>query len=63
MEFCVKTGAFVGVSFLSNPGIKNVAGETVAPVLMPEQPAPEKANAVANIANNRKLQFNLTCTV
>jgi hypothetical protein len=58
------TGALVaagGSAFIS-PGSKNVAGDTVAPVLMPEQPAPASVNNTS-IASRDKFQFNLTCPV
>jgi len=45
------------------PGKKNDAGDTLVPVLTPEQPTQINANAVANIANTGKLRFNLTCTL
>jgi len=57
-------GAWVadgGSAFIS-PGIKNVAGETDVPALMPEQPAPASAKNTS-IASRRKFQFNLTCPV
>jgi len=50
-----------GSAFIS-PGRKNEAGETVAPVLMPEQPALDNAKNTS-IARHGKFQFNLTCPV
>lgn len=55
-----ETGALVAASFFKSPGRKNDAGETLVPALMPEQPTHTNASAVANIANNRKFQFNFT---
>jgi len=55
-----ETGVLVAASFLKSPGRKNDAGETLVPVLMPEQPAPKKISAAADIASNGKFQFNLT---
>lgn len=61
MEVCGnEAGALVGTLFFIRPGRKKDAGETLAPVLMPEQPTPANASASANIANNENLQFNFT---
>lgn len=53
-------GALVAVSFLSKPGKKNDAGETLVPLLMPPQPAPKKITAANTADNNKKFQFNFT---
>jgi hypothetical protein len=56
-------GAFVGIGSAFKkcpaPGKKKSMGETLAPVLMPLQPAPNKTNA-ANMADNIKFRFNFT---
>jgi hypothetical protein len=56
------TGAFVaaGGSFFRMPGRKKLAGETDAPVLIPEQPAASSATATGT-ANQKNFPFNLTC--
>lgn len=64
MEICGnKTGAFVagGATFKKCPipGRKKSSGDTVAPVLMPLQPAANNANT-ASIASRSNFQFNLT---
>jgi hypothetical protein len=55
-------GAFVagGVSFLSSPGKKNDAGETVVPALIPPQPLKNKGSMIAGIASHKSFQFNRT---
>jgi hypothetical protein len=42
--------------------MKNVAGETVVPALMPEQPAPHSVKNTS-IASRTKFQLNLICPV
>jgi hypothetical protein len=58
------TGALVaaGGSVFISPGRKNEAGETDAPVLMPEQPALASVKNTS-IASHGKFHFNLTCPV
>ena len=55
-------GALVarGVSFLSSPGKKNEAGETLVPALTPPQPLKSMGSASAGIASHKSFQFNLT---
>lgn len=55
-------GAFVAgpVSFLSSPGKKNEAGETLVPALIPPHPLKTKGRARTGIASNTSFQFNLT---
>jgi hypothetical protein len=48
-----------GVSFLSNPGRKNEAGETEVPALTPPQPLKRKGSARAGIASHNSFQFIL----
>jgi hypothetical protein len=61
MRTATGAGAAGGSAFIS-PGMKNVAGETLPPALMPEQPAPHSV-INASIASRGKFQFNLTCLV
>ncbi|HEV2455256.1 MAG TPA: hypothetical protein VGY98_13410 [Verrucomicrobiae bacterium] len=49
-----------GVSFLSNPGKKNEAGETLVPALTPPQPLKNNGSARTDIASHKDFQFNLT---
>jgi hypothetical protein len=49
-----------GVSFLSSPGKKNEAGETLVPALTPPQPLKSMGSARAGIASHKSFQFNLT---
>jgi hypothetical protein len=55
-------GALVagGVSFLSSPGKKNEAGETLVLPLTPPQPLKSKGSARAGVASHKSFQFNLT---